>query len=144
VPCSYIAGLLRRDMREEVQRVLQMTPQDFLDSSANLVPRLVLLLELCHRADHLGHGLQETGPAGREHSAHASTCPPQLATRPAQPRTARQQPLWLLDQAIRHSPAAVSLHTQQTAAAAPSSVLGLVNTHPWTSAQPTTSSCRSW
>jgi hypothetical protein len=90
-PCSYIARLLRRDVRREVQRVLQMTTQDWLDFFANLVPRLVLLLELCHRADHLGRLLQETGPAGNAAplSAHASTCPPPACNLPS---TAQHSP----------------------------------------------------
>jgi hypothetical protein len=80
VPCSYIVGLLRRDLQQEIQQVLRMTPQDWLDHFAGLMPQIVLLLELCHRADQhspqlqaatpSGSGLQESCPAGQAHPAH--------------------------------------------------------------------------
>lgn len=79
-PSSYVARLLKTDnVHVQVQQVLQMTSADWLQYFANLFPKLVLLLELCHRADQHSMQLQDAGNTTSDHAAAAQDTPAQGA-----------------------------------------------------------------
>jgi hypothetical protein len=67
-PFSYVARLLHKDVQTQVQRVLRMSAQDWLVYFANMFPKLVFLLELCHRSYQHSPTLQ---PAGKDDSDSA-------------------------------------------------------------------------
>lgn len=52
LPCSYLTQLLRQSTVDQVQRVVSMSAQDWVDFWGSLFPQFLVQLELCERSSY--------------------------------------------------------------------------------------------